>query len=193
MWDRVIFTDEKRFNLVRNDSYQSIWVEGKKRYTHEIGKTVRTGIMIWGAISCSGGLRLVCIDEKITAEIYCNMLENDFFHQMEDQLPDDFVWMHDNATPHSAAATQAYLEGRGIPVLKWPALSPDLNPIENIWGIMSQKLYTNGKSYQNTNELWEAIVHTWHSLDAAVFRKLYNSMQKRMALVLESNGKRIKI
>ena len=59
---------------------------------------------------------------------------------------------------HTAAATKAYLEEQGINVITWPALSPDLNPIENIWGIMCQKLYANGKSYHNTNELWEAIV-----------------------------------
>ena len=29
MWDRVVFTDEKRFNLIGNDAYESIWVEGK--------------------------------------------------------------------------------------------------------------------------------------------------------------------
>src|SRR6185312_3949728 len=106
--------------------------------------------MVWGAISFGGGLHLICIDERITAESYCDMLEHDFFEQTEDQLPDNFIWMHDNATPHAAAATKAYLEGRGINVMKWPALSPDLNLIENIWGLMCQKLYLNGKSYQNT-------------------------------------------
>ena len=191
MWDRVIFTDKKRFNLVRNDVYRSIWIEGKKTYTHEIGRITRAGIMVWGAICCGGSLRLICIDERITSESYCHMLENDFFSETEDQLPDNFIWMHDNATPHAAASTKAYLEGRGINVMKWPALSPDLNPIENIWGIMHQKLYEKGKGYKNTNELWEAFVRTWHSLDAQVFRNLYNSMQRRMAQVLESNGKRI--
>ena len=178
MWDWVIFTDEKRFNLVGNDAYQSIWVEGKKIYTHEIGRTSRVGLMVWGAISCDGGLHLICIDERITSETYCNMLENDFFHEMEGQLPEDFVWMHDNATPHAAAATKAYLEEKGIDVMEWPVLSPDLNLIKNIWGIMCQKLYENGKSYQNTNELWEAIVQAWHSLDVQVFRNLYNSMHR---------------
>ena len=169
MWDWVVFTDEKRFNLVGNDAYQSIWVEGKKRYTHEIGRTSHVGIMVWGAISCSSGLRLICIDERIMSETYCHMLENDFFNQTEDQLPENFLWMHDNATPHTAAATKAYLEEQGINVIMWPALSPDLNPIENIWGIMCQKLYANGKSYCNTIELWEAIVQTWHSLGIQVF------------------------
>ena len=145
--------------------------------------------MVWGAISCSSSLHLICIDERITSETYCHMFENDFFNQTEDQLPENFLWMHDNTIPHTAAATKAYLEERGINVITWPALSPDLNLIENIWGIMCQKLYANGKSYCNTNELWEVIVQTWHSLSIQVFWNLYNSMQRRMAQVLESNGR----
>ena len=91
MWDRVIFTDEKHFNLVGNDAYRSIWIEGKKTYTHEIGRITRAGIMVWGAICCGGSLRLICIDERITSESYCHMLENDFFSKTEDQLPDNFM------------------------------------------------------------------------------------------------------
>ena len=83
MWYQVVFIDKKQFNLVRNDAYQSIWVEGKKIYTHEIGRTSCDGLMVWGSISCDVGLHLICINERIMAETYCHMLENDFFHETE--------------------------------------------------------------------------------------------------------------
>ena len=54
--------------------------------------------------------------------------------------------MHDNATLHAATATKAYLEEKGIDIMEWPALSLELNLITNIWGIMCQKLYQDGKS-----------------------------------------------
>ncbi len=43
------------------------------------------------------------------------------------------VFQQDNAKPHTAAVTTAWLRSRRVLVLNWPACSPDLSPIENIW------------------------------------------------------------
>uniref|UniRef100_A0A3Q2DHT3 Phosphatase tensin-type domain-containing protein n=1 Tax=Cyprinodon variegatus TaxID=28743 RepID=A0A3Q2DHT3_CYPVA len=52
----------------------------------------------------------------------------------------DFIFQQDLAPAHSAKATSTWLKDHGIPVLNWPANSPDLNPIENLWGIVKKKM-----------------------------------------------------
>jgi len=188
----VIFTNEKRWNLQGNDGYISVWTKNKYSYSRITATNLRKGLMVWGAISATGGVRLICVEEKINLEIYIGMLENDFFNNVEDILPDGFVFQQDNAPPHSAKVTQDYLERKKIPLLEWPAQSPDLSPIENIWGIMTKKVYSNGKTYENVNELWDAIVKAWFEIPVEVFTKLYESIPKCLVCVLEENGQRIK-
>ncbi len=48
------------------------------------------------------------------------------------------VFQQDNAKPHTAAITTAWLGSRRVRVLNWPACSPDLSPIENIWRIIER-------------------------------------------------------
>jgi hypothetical protein len=147
--------------------------------------------MVWGAISKSGGLRLVCMEGAITADAYVDMLENDFFNVVEDHLPENFVWMHDNAPPHVALRTKAYLERRGITTMEWPPMSPDLNPIENIWSLLQTEVYRGKKEFKNTTDLWNAIIAAWHALPLETFRNLYDSIPGRLIKVIEEKGERI--
>ena len=51
--------------------------------------------------------------------------------------------MQDGAPGHSAAGTIQELRERGLRVIKWPAYSPDLNPIETVWDVMKDFLQDN--------------------------------------------------
>ena len=147
--------------------------------------------MVWGTISANGMLKLICVEENITAQVYADMLEHDFFAKWEDDLPEGYIWMQDNASPHAAAFMKAYLENKEIRVLNWPPHSPDLNPIENVWAMMCQTMYHQGKSYTNTEDLWEAIKDAWQKIDGQKIRNLYNSMTRQLTDVLEAQGRRI--
>ncbi len=52
----------------------------------------------------------------------------------------DFILQQDLAPAHSAKTTSTWFKDHDIPVLNWPANSPDLNPIENLWGIVKRKM-----------------------------------------------------
>ena len=75
--------------------------------------------------------------------------------------------------------------------MKWPAKSPDLNPIENLWGILARHLYKNGRQYNSITELTAAIKESWDSIPDETLKNLVNSMQKRFIMVLQKKGIRI--
>ena len=64
---------------------------------------------------------------------------------MKTLYPDGFLLQQDNARPHTSRQTTKWLNDNGINILKWPPSSPDLSPIENLWGIIKNKLKKAGK------------------------------------------------
>jgi len=61
----------------------------------------------------------------------------------------NWIFQQDNAPIHASKETKTWLDLKKINLLEWPAYSPDLNPIENVWGIMARRVYANGKQYTN--------------------------------------------
>jgi hypothetical protein len=191
-WAEVIFTDEKKWNLVGNDGFVSAWVDNRSEFHREEVQRLRQSVMTWGAISAEKGLVIVRIEEKIDGPTYCEMLESCFFDSADVVLPPNFLFQQDNASAHVCRHTMAFLESREISVFSWPPQSPDLSPIEDIWGIVSEKVYKHGKTYQTKDDLWKAIVAAWDSIPRSTFQNLYKSMNNRLIKVLESNGRRIR-
>ena len=70
--------------------------------------------------------------------------------------------------------------------MDWPANSPDLNPIENIWRIMKIKI--RKLHPQNTLQLRAAILLSWRSLPKNLAQNLVNSMPTRINKVIQLQG-----
>jgi transposase len=50
------------------------------------------------------------------------------------------IFQHDNARPHTARQTQNILRIHNVNVLRWPARSPDLSPIEHLWDNLGRQV-----------------------------------------------------
>ena len=84
----------------------------------------------------------------------------------------------------------AFFESFPFELVDHPPQSPDLNPIENLWSIMAEKVYKGGhKNYRNKAQLTQAVEQVWNDLEGDLLRKLAGSMPDRLADVAESKGK----
>ncbi|GFY07049.1 transposable element Tcb2 transposase [Trichonephila clavipes] len=90
---------------------------------------------------------------------------------------DTFVFMDDNATCHRTLAVQDCLDSEGIQRLVWPARSPDLNPIENVWDALGRQVAGQNFPPTNKNTLIRALTKEWDKLSQQLLDNVVQSMQ----------------
>ena len=73
--------------------------------------------------------------------------------------------------------------------MPWPSRSPDLNPIENVWGILVRDVYADNRQYQTVEELKTAIMGAWNRLPQETVNRLVESMRDRIFEVIQRSGK----
>ncbi len=96
----------------------------------------------------------------------------------------DFIFQQDLAPAHTAKATKSWFNDHGVTVLDWPANSPDLNPIENLWGIVKRKMRDTRPN--NADDLKATVKETWSSIPPQQCHKLITSMPRRIEAVIKA-------
>ncbi|GFW64411.1 transposable element Tcb1 transposase [Trichonephila clavipes] len=96
-----------------------------------------TGIMVWGGIGYHSRTPLIRIAGTLNNQHYISeMLEPDVFTYLQSLAT--AIFQHDNVQPHMARIAQMFFVKYQIELLPWPARSPDLSPIENMWSMVDQ-------------------------------------------------------
>jgi len=73
-----------------------------------------------------------------------------------------------------------YFNDKKNQLLEWPAVSPNLNPIEKAWSMLFSEVYANGTQYSTTHELDNAVDCCWNRLDQNVIKKIILTMKKNV-------------
>lgn len=117
----------------------------------------------------AGGVGPVCfMKSNLTAATYQDILEQFMLTSAEKLYGHaDFILQQDLA-PHTAKNTKAWINKHGITMLDWSVNSPDLNPIENLWGIVRKR--------PKNKELKGAIKACWSSIAPETCHKWVASM-----------------
>ncbi|GBM70080.1 Transposable element Tc3 transposase [Araneus ventricosus] len=145
--------------------------------------------MVWAAFGFNGQVDLAFLDGRQNSPKYKETLENHLIPFAENIVGRNWEYQHDNAPTHTSSATKNYLNSKNVTVLERPPMSPDPNPIENVWGIMSRKVYENGGQFYSVNALKTAIENAWYNLEPEILQTLIMPMGKRVYNVILKNGK----
>ena len=95
---------------------------------------------------------LIRSETSINAKEYIPILETGLLPSIKKLgIFQNIIFQQDNAPAHTAKLTKKWLADNSIDVMFWPGQSPDLNPIENIWGIISRALA--GRTFSNKDKL----------------------------------------
>ena len=93
---------------------------------------------------------------------------------------------------HVSRHSKAFFSDKNVVLMDWPALSPDLNPIENLWGIVARQVYGQGKQYDSKVSLTGAIMKSWSEIDNQTVKSLKGSMKNRCIEVIAVKGGKTK-
>ncbi|GFT68439.1 transposable element Tcb2 transposase [Trichonephila clavipes] len=172
-WACVLFSEESRFSLSSDCRRQLIWRESGTAYRpeniQEKDRYPTCSIMVWAGIMINGRTRLhVVANGTMTGQRYIDevlLLMFAFFVVLWDCLDSD-----------------------GIQRLVWPARSPDLNPIENVWDALGRQVAGRNHPPTNKNTLIRALTEEWDKLPQQLLDNVVQSMVRRVECCITLHG-----
>lgn len=185
-WSDVIFSDECKIELYqRRREYvrRPISSRYKSVYTTKTVKFGCKSLMVWGAIKSSGERYLIRSNGIINSVEYQRILSSGLLPHF--QSTD--IFQQDNAPCHTSNSTTKFLEENFICyICDWPAQSPDLNIIEPMWKQLKDRMANH--SPNTLDELWSLCCKEWNEIPSSFVKKLFESMPRRIANVIQCKG-----
>lgn len=193
-WKKVVWSDETKINRLGLDGRKWVWKKAGEGLSDRLVQgTQKHGggsVMVWGCMLWEGPGYACRIDGIMDGDLYTKILEEDLQASLSHYgiSAGDVIFQQDNDSKHTCKKAQTWLKDHDFNVLLWPAQSPDLNPIEELWTHVKRKLSAHEVAPKGILELWERVEEEWNKIDAEVCQNLIESMPRRIAAVLKAKG-----
>lgn len=186
--ENVIFTDESSFQL---NSYRNFHLTNKK-LNHKGRKPTPKHpfkVHVWGGISKRGATNLAIFRGIMKADFFADVLMKDFAKPFIDSAyGDQHRFQMDNDPKHTSRYAKQKMDEMGIKWFKTPASSPDLNPIEFLWGVMKRKISAQYKP-TNKDQLVTALTTVWAEITPEQCSKYIDHILKIIPVIIARDGK----
>lgn len=181
-WTNIIFSDET--SIVKDKYTNGAWYGPND---NKIMQTFKHPIKrhVWACMTLGGVGTIFVFKQIMNAQFYVKIL-TDYLLPIYDQ---SYTFQQDNDPKHTAKITYKFFIDNNIKLLTWPANSPDLNPIENHWVLLKNKL-----SYLDINEdnFDDHIIQSWKAINYEHTYNTISSLHCRIADVINNDGGHIK-
>lgn len=184
--EKIVFSDEKRFKIDGPDGCAYYWHDLSEERKQFSKSHFSPGIMVWGCLFSNGKLVIAVVDGTLNSTRYQNVLND---HLLPKYISSSHVFQQDNAKCHVSKSTMKWLGDHKIKTLNWPALSCDLNIMENVWAILVRKIYQYQQSYESLESLKSAILQAAKEIELPTIQTLYDSFFNRCLKVYKQEGK----
>lgn len=131
--------------------------------------------------------------EKMNSEVFCDILPEMVSALKKQFGHEDFKIVIDNAPWHTSYYCKDKIFELGLTkyIIKLPVRSPDINIIENLWGILKTRvrdyMYKNGQ-IKNKDEFSSYVQFEWQNIEPEIIENLYKSLPNRMREIIKASG-----
>ena len=181
-WKKIIYVDECNFCLFEGDIYYWKLPEEAPMYLKTTQQKAK--FHVFAGIWFDGRTKLFFIEGNMDANYYQDILYKTIvrhgYHTHRTLLQD---W----APPHKANSTKKFLRDNNFNLVEdYPASSPDINPIEKVWGWMKHRIQE--KFPENKKQLKQAIKDTYFELRKEILQGFIGGIESVCMKIEESEG-----
>ena len=190
-WNNIFYSDETYFEINMNsvmnrirrfkssNPFASNLISGKVKHP--------TKVMVWGCFSRFGLGRICVLDGYMNSCKYVEVLEEKLLPSILSSPIESPIHLDDSASCHRTRKIKDWHSYNNISQIDWPGNSPDLIPIENLWGFMKNKI--KRRVIKNKRALIENILQIWREeIPTSLLEKLCDSMPSRLQNTINLKG-----
>ena len=192
MWINCLFVDETGISTQGspNKRNEGQWASNRREVVDLPKFKHPPRINAFAGICYSGKSKLVVYSGSLNGDRYASILD-DVLSEMTGSVFKKRKWfVVQDATPlHFTPAVMAVFKEHHVSVIpkaKWPGYSADLNPIENVWSVLKDKVAARMPS--SKSDLVQFASEEWDKLPQDLVKNCILSMRDRMQSVIHNKG-----